>query len=78
MLNYKDIADKKEDDRISEIGETVMVQRKVVGFLTDQDIGKADRYIAKLQERFPGIRIISRGTGPVSGVVWVKVGPPLG
>jgi hypothetical protein len=54
-----------------------MREKLVVGFVTDSDHGKADRYIAKLTERFPGIRILWRGNGSVPNTVLVKVGPPL-
>ena len=77
MPPYKDIADDPEDDRIQKIGEMVMKDKLVVGFVTDAEPGKADRYISKLKERFPGIRVIARGDGPVPEVVWVKVGPPV-
>lgn len=77
MPPYKDIAYKSEDDRIREIGEKTMREKKVVGFITDNEVGKAERYIAKLQERFPGIRVIYQGSGPVAETVLVKAAPPL-
>jgi hypothetical protein len=76
-MNYKDLGDHEEDERIREIGEKTMSEKLTVGFVTDDEEGKADRYIRKLQERFPGIRVIDRGSGPVAATVWVKVGPPL-
>ncbi len=75
-IPYKDIADCDEDERIRQIGEQVINEELIVGFLTDDEPGKADRYIQKLQDRFPGIRVIGRGDGPTPGVVWVKVAPP--
>lgn len=74
---YKDLGDEAEDERIRQIGECAMREKKTVGFVTDAEQGKADRYIGKLQERFPGIRIISRGAGPVAETVFVTVGPPV-
>ena len=74
---YKDLADHDEDERIRQIGEKAMKERLVVGFITDDEPDKADRYIRKLQDRFPGIRVIARGKGPVAETVWVKVGPPV-
>ena len=74
---FKDIADNTEDERITEIGETVMKQRKTAAFVTDDEPGKADRYIAKLKRQFPGILVTARGAGPVAGTVWVRVGPPV-
>lgn len=77
---YKDLGDEKEDARIRQIGEAVMnlpSNDRTVGFITDAEEGKADRYIAKLQERYPGVRVVARGNGPVEKTVWVKVGPPV-
>ena len=76
-IPYKDIADESEDERIRQIGEKAMQERQIVGFITDAEPGKADRYIAKLMDRFPGIRVIHRGDGPVPETVLVKVGPPV-
>lgn len=76
-MEYKDLGDEEEDERIRQIGEKTMNEKLIVGFVTDDDKGKADRYIEKLKKRFPGIRVINRGIGPVAGAVWVKMGPPL-
>lgn len=76
-MEYMDIADSPEDTRIRLIGEKTMSEKMVVGFVTDDEAGKADRYITKLLERFPGIRVIGRGNGPAEGMVWVKVGSLL-
>lgn len=73
---YKDIADDPEDERIRQIGEKTM-QGMVVGFITDDEPGKPERYISKLIKRFPGIRIIYQGPGPVPETVLVKAAPPL-
>lgn len=53
-----------------------MRHRKTVGFVVDADPGKADRYIAKLKEKFPGIVVLGKFAGPVKNTVSVKVGPP--
>ena len=76
-VTYKDIANTPEDDRIDTIGRTVMEQKLSVAFIVDSELGKADRYIEKLRKRFPGIVVIGRGDGPVTGTVYVKVGPPV-
>ena len=76
-IPYEDIADNDEDERIRQIGEKAMVSKLTVGFITDSEEGKADRYISKLMARFPGIRVIYQGDGPVAETVLVKVGPPL-
>jgi len=72
---YKDVANLKEDARIEEIAANVKLG-KTVGFVTDADPGKADRYIQKLKVKIPGIVILARGSGPVPKTVMVKVGPP--
>jgi hypothetical protein len=78
---YFDAGDLEEDRRIEIIGHQAMVHHKVVGFITDCEgkdgWEKADRYVRKLKEKFPGIREMDRSKGPVPGTVAVKVGPPL-
>lgn len=83
MVAYADIADFDEDTRIEIIGNAVMTTPKssadkpvVAAFVVEND-EKADRYIGKLQERFPGIRIIDRFPGPCADMVSVRIGPPL-
>lgn len=79
MLEYRDIADEDEDERIRLIGEMTMTIRRgeTIGFITQDQDGKLERYIEKLQKRFPGIRVIGRGRGPVEGVAWAKVSAPV-
>jgi hypothetical protein len=78
MTEYADIADHDEDARIEIIGHAVMVEQKTCAFIVEDDPAeKAERYIRKLEAKFPGIRVIARGKGPVSGTVFVKVAPPL-
>jgi len=77
MPPYRDIADDPEDDRIRQIGEATMRRKLIVGFITDKEEGKPERYIRKLLERYPGIRVIYQGDGPVADTVLVKVAPPL-
>ena len=74
---FVDIADNDEDRRIEIIGHQVIIHKRTVSFITDDEKDKAERYITKLEARFPGIRVIERGEGPVDKTVWVKVGPPL-
>ena len=70
-----------ENQRIDMIGRSVMDAPQgsadkppMNGFIVE-DNAKADRYIRKLEARFPGIRIIDRQpfTG---GMILVRVGPP--
>jgi hypothetical protein len=84
MTVYADIADYDEDKRIEMIGNTVMsgskssADKPVMTAFIVEDEAKVDRYITKLQKRFPGIRIIDRFQGPVKGIsVTVRVGGPL-
>ena len=82
MPPFKDVADHPEDVRIKMIGEKAMNERLIVGFIVDDEKcpiygSKADRYIAKLKEKFPNIAVMGRGKGPVKDTEWVKVGPPL-
>lgn len=72
MPPYKDLADIPEDERIKHIGSQAMTG-KVVGFMTDADDGKLDRYLVKLFMEFPQLELVGRGQGPVPGVVWAKV-----
>jgi len=76
MPPYKDLADLPEDQRILQIGCKAMTEKLTVGFIVDDEPGKAERYIEKLKRGFPGIQVMGRGKGPVKGTEWVKVGPP--
>lgn len=76
MIPYLDMAYIEEDDRIRVIGKMVMEGKKTVGFITDSEPGKADRYIEKLRKWFPGIVVMFWGDGPLKDTVTVKVGPP--
>ncbi len=80
MTVFADIADFDEDTRIDMIGKTVMSGPKssadkpvMAAFVVEND-AKADRYIKKLQKKFPGIRVIDRFAGPVSEAITVRVG----
>jgi hypothetical protein len=77
MHQYKDLGDQSEDERIRQIGEHTMSAKLTVGFFTDDEEGKAARYISKLQERYPGIRVVDQKKGPIAGTVFVKVAPPI-
>lgn len=66
-----------EDQRIHVIGTKVTQQRIIASVLVDDTQGTVERYIQKLQERFPGIRIGAKGKGPTPGCQWFKVAPPI-
>lgn len=70
MKAFIDVAGSPEDDRIGAIGRLAMNGLKVA-FCTDDEPGKADRYVKKLLERFPSLQEDSRSKGP--GVVTVNV-----
>lgn len=78
IVPFADIADFDEDHRIKIIGELVMKLEpgRASAFITDDEPGKAERYIRKLKERFPGVQILQALKDPTSGTVLVKIGPP--
>ena len=80
---FFDLKRLNENERIDLIGRSVMDEPAssadkptMNGFIVENE-AKADRYVAKLEKRFPGIRIISRGPGPTPGLILIRVGPPL-
>lgn len=73
---YADLHGFDEDARIDLIGRTCVEGGKTVAFVVDDVPDKPDRYVRKLLEKFPGIRVVSRGPGPVAGTYTVKVAPP--
>ncbi len=78
-IPYADLAGMQmgEDDRIRVIGTKVTKERVIVSVLVDDEPGKMERYIKKLKDRFPGIRIGAKGKGPTKGAQWFKVAPPV-
>lgn len=74
MKAYADLADLPEDERIRIAAETAATQGAIVGLITDDEPGKPERYIEKLG-KFPRIRIIDRGPGPVKNTVLIRIGP---
>lgn len=70
---FADLYKLPEDERIDLIGHYIMHEQKVAAFVVETD-EKADRYIAKLTAKFPGIVIDSRF--PLAGQVAVKVRSP--
>lgn len=86
MTKFVDMYELAEDKRIELIGNTVMCKKHdadtnepvKIPVMVDYEEGKkADRYIKKLQDRFPGIRIVGRHLGPVDNVETFYVSPPL-
>lgn len=72
MKAYADLADLPEDERIRIIGEYAMAGNQV-GVPVDEEgpdgYEKADRYIKKLQTRFPLLELVNKFKGPVDNVV---------
>lgn len=73
LKGFVDAADLAEDKRITMIGETAMKTGGKIGFVTDSDPGKAERYIKKLLTRYPQLTVIGRCDGPTEGMVTVSV-----
>ena len=72
-MKYIDVADLCEDERIGRIGDACTVGG-IVGFVVEDEPGKADRYVSKLKSRYPGVSVISTGPGLIPGSVLVRVG----
>lgn len=73
MPLFTDTSDLPEDDRILLIGETAMKRQGLTAFITDDEEGKADRYVRKLLATFPGLEVLDRFDGPVPNTVTVRV-----
>lgn len=72
MTVFIDMNDHDEDCRIRTIGNTVMENPgSNIGFLTDDEPGKPERYIAKVQEWFPYVQLVGQQPGPVPKTVLV-------
>ncbi len=72
MKAFYDLADLPEDERIRLAAETALCGH-VVGVVTDDEPGKPERYIRKLEAH--GVRVIDRGPGPVKHTILIRVGP---
>lgn len=85
-MSFYDMYELEEDARIKLIGETVMCKKhdsasaepiKIAVMVDHENSTKADRYIQKLKERYPGIRVVSRACGPVPNTETFCLSPPL-
>jgi hypothetical protein len=72
VKGFADLGELPEDERIALIGETA--RECVIGFIVETN-AKADRYVRKLLERFPAVRLVGRGPGPVANSILVRIGP---
>ena len=75
MFEFEDVADKAEDERIALIGAEAMKRVGLeIAFITDSNPPeKVERYIRKLAERFPDVKVVKRFNGLVAGTVSVIV-----
>ena len=73
--SYADLGDFDEDKRIDMIGRQVMSMKpgQIVLIVTDDEPGKPERYIEKLQAKYPGIVVLGTGPGPVVNTIGIKV-----
>lgn len=74
LPTFLDFSQLSEDQRINMIGHMSIVHHQTNAFAVESH-EIADRYIKKLQEKFPNITILGKLVSP-KGIVFVKVGPP--
>lgn len=76
MIPVNDLHTMTEDERIELIGLTanqmIMGRHPAIAFIVE-DSDKADRYIEKLKEKFPGIVVLKRYPGPVDQTYTVEI-----
>ncbi len=71
-MRYEDLHELSEDDRIKVIGDAAMTGKTVGVCLEKSEPQKIARYIAKVTERFPAVRVIERIEGPTTLVITIK------
>lgn len=73
MPPFFDAHNLPEDTRIELIGQTVMKlgAGRTTGVCVDDEPGKPERYVKKLTEKFPAVKVLSQSPGPVPGVVTI-------
>lgn len=75
---FKDLGDLDEDARIDKIGYHVHVLGQRIAFVVDTGKGyegKGDRYIKKLLDKFPDIKVCGRVNGPTEHSETIMVEP---
>lgn len=71
--NFYDLHSVAEDNRIAAIGEAA--KRSLVGVMLERDEpAKVTRYIRKVTERFPGVRLIDQTDGLVAALLEIAKG----
>lgn len=75
MPPFADLHKVPEDTRIKLIGETVMklAPGRTTLICVDDLPGKPERYVKKLTQAFPEVRVLSQGLGPVPGVITITL-----
>ena len=71
---YADLASLPEDDRIALIGEAA--RQNIVGVcLEKNDPAKIARYIQKVTDRYPDVKLLDQFDGPTYLVKTLRFGP---
>jgi Lhr-like helicase len=73
---YVDCQTLSEDERIEVIGKAVLRGRNPVAIFVETK-EKAERYLAKLREKFPSLVVVDRGSPGPGNTVAVRIGPPV-
>lgn len=76
MPSILDLFNLTEDQRIELIANRLIKHGETVAFIVDVEKGshaKGDRYIRKLQEKWPSIKLIGRTDGPAEGSEIIKI-----
>jgi hypothetical protein len=69
-IPFQDLFDIPEDERIAKIvAHAKLHPQQKVGFFTDDEPGKPERYIEKIRAQLPDAHITGPTKGPVPGVV---------
>lgn len=70
---FADLYKLNEDDRIKVIAHHVITHKSKVGFVTDDEPDKPQRYIRKLEALHPGLFNFETHPGPTPGAVSIIV-----
>lgn len=74
VKGYADLGDLSEDQRIQVAGRYAMEHPgKTIALVTDDIPGKPERYVAKIEEWFPLVKIVDRFPGPVPNTTVIKI-----
>ena len=73
MEGYENLYSLPEDKRINAIGNYVLNTGLTACIVIEDEVGKRERYINKLMEKFEGLEIMEQGIGPVEGTLFFNV-----